>query len=70
MIALIVLSGVVVRETRSYFSRLKAADGVEDAHGTTYEEVRTTVDACRAAGVGLWQADFEVSPEGQLEPSM
>ena len=33
-------------------------------HGTTYEEVRTTVDACRAAGVGLWQADFEVSPEG------
>ncbi len=33
-------------------------------HGTTYEEVRTTVDACRAAGVELWQADFEVSPEG------
>ena len=29
MIALIVLSGVVVRETRSYFTRLKEANGVE-----------------------------------------
>ena len=29
MIALIVLSGVVVRETKSYFSRLRAANGVE-----------------------------------------
>ncbi|MEC4271841.1 DNA/RNA nuclease SfsA [Adlercreutzia sp. R25] len=33
-------------------------------HGTTYEEVLATVDACRAAGVELWQADFEVTPEG------
>lgn len=32
-------------------------------HGTTYEEVRATVDECRAAGVELWQADFEVTPE-------
>lgn len=32
-------------------------------HGTTYEEVLATVDACRAAGVELWQADFEISPE-------
>ena len=29
MVALIVLSGVVVRETQSYFSRLKAANGIE-----------------------------------------
>lgn len=33
-------------------------------HGTTYDEVLATVDACRAAGVELWQADFEVAPEG------
>ncbi len=33
-------------------------------HGTTYEEVLATVDACRAAGVELWQADFEVTPQG------
>ena len=33
-------------------------------HGTTYEEVLATVDACRAAGVELWQADFEVTPAG------
>lgn len=33
-------------------------------HGTTYEGVRATVDACRAAGVELWQADFEVTPHG------
>ena len=33
-------------------------------HGTTYDEVLSTVDACRAAGVELWQADFAVSPEG------
>lgn len=33
-------------------------------HGTTYEEVLATVDACREAGVELWQADFEVTPEG------
>lgn len=33
-------------------------------HGTTYEEVLATVDACRAAGVELWQADFKVTPAG------
>ncbi len=33
-------------------------------HGTTYEEVLATVDACRAAGVELWQADFEVTSQG------
>lgn len=33
-------------------------------HGTTYDEVLRTVDACRAAGVELWQADFEVTPRG------
>ncbi|WP_304426287.1 DNA/RNA nuclease SfsA [uncultured Adlercreutzia sp.] len=33
-------------------------------HGTTYDEVLATVDACRAAGVELWQADFEVTPQG------
>ena len=33
-------------------------------HGTTYDEVLSTVDACRAAGVELWQADFHVTPEG------
>lgn len=32
-------------------------------HGTTYDQVRATVDECRAAGVELWQADFEVTPE-------
>lgn len=36
-------------------------------HGTTYEQVRTTVDACTKAGVELWQANFvqdayEVAP--------
>ena len=31
MIALIVLSGVVVRETKDYFKRLAEADGDEDA---------------------------------------
>ncbi len=33
-------------------------------HGTTYDEVRTTVQQCRDAGVELWQADFEVTPLG------
>ena len=33
-------------------------------HGTTYEEVCATVDACHTAGVELWQADFEVTPYG------
>lgn len=33
-------------------------------HGTTYDEVLATVDACRAAGVELWQADFRIDPEG------
>ncbi|HJJ01279.1 MAG TPA: DNA/RNA nuclease SfsA [Coriobacteriaceae bacterium] len=32
--------------------------------GTTYDEVMSTVDACSAAGVELWQADFKVSPAG------
>lgn len=31
-------------------------------HGTTYDEVMATVDACQDAGVELWQADFEVTP--------
>lgn len=39
-------------------------DGFHFYHGTTYEEVLATVDACRAAGVELWQADFHISPEG------
>lgn len=38
-------------------------DGFRFYHGTTYDEVLATVDACRAAGVELWQADFEVTPE-------
>lgn len=33
-------------------------------HGTTYDEVLATVDECRAAGVELRQADFEISPQG------
>ena len=33
-------------------------------HGTTYQEVLATVDECRAAGVELWQADFEITPQG------
>lgn len=33
-------------------------------HGTTYDEVMSTVDACSKAGVELWQADFEVTPAG------
>lgn len=33
-------------------------------HGTTYDEVMATVEACRKAGVELWQADFAVSPQG------
>ena len=39
-----------------------ANDGFRFYHGTTYDEVLATVDACRAAGVELWQADFEVTP--------
>ena len=68
MIALIVLSGVVVRETRSYFSRLKAADGVEDAM------------APRPDDSADWKVprdddDADAEPTGglggrQLEPSM
>lgn len=38
-------------------------DGFRYYHGTTYEEVMATVDAVRAAGVELWQADFEITPE-------
>lgn len=37
-------------------------DGFRFYHGTTYEEVLATVDACRAAGVELWQADFRITP--------
>ncbi len=33
-------------------------------HGTTYDEVRSTVQQCHDAGVELWQADFEVTPQG------
>ena len=56
-----------------YVPRLRAAIlyclyydnfGFRFYHGTTYEEVLATVDACREAGVELWQADFEVTPEG------
>lgn len=32
-------------------------------HGTTYDEVMHTVQACRDAGVELWQADFELTSE-------
>lgn len=32
-------------------------------HGTTYDEVLATVDACREAGLELWQADFRITPE-------
>lgn len=32
-------------------------------HGTTYDEVMETVRACHDAGVELWQADFEMTPE-------
>ena len=38
-------------------------DGFRYYHGTTYEEVLATVDAVRAAGVELWQADFTITPE-------
>lgn len=31
-------------------------------HGTTYDEVMRTVQACRDTGVELWQADFELTP--------
>ena len=33
-------------------------------HGTTYDEVRATVDACTAAGVELWQANFRQDEHG------
>lgn len=32
-------------------------------HGTTYDEVMHTVQTCHDAGVELWQADFNVTPE-------
>lgn len=31
-------------------------------HGTTYDEVRRTVEAVRGAGVELWQANFAFTP--------
>ncbi|MEC4183976.1 hypothetical protein VJ918_04060, partial [Adlercreutzia sp. R21] len=37
-------------------------DGFRFYHGTTYADVLATVDACRDAGVELWQADFRVTP--------
>ena len=40
-----------------------ANDGFRYYHGTTYEEVLACVDAARAAGVELWQADFAITPE-------
>ena len=33
-------------------------------HGTTYDEVRSTVRACERAGVELVQANFSISPAG------
>ena len=33
-------------------------------HGTTYEEVRATVDTCTKAGVELWQANFSQDAKG------
>lgn len=33
-------------------------------HGTTYEEVRTTVETCTAAGVELWQTNFSQDAHG------
>lgn len=41
-----------------------ANEGFRYYHGTTYKEVMATVDEARAAGVELWQADFQVTPEG------
>ena len=41
-----------------------ANDGFRYYHGTTYEEVMATVDEVRAAGVELWQADFQITPKG------
>ncbi len=32
-------------------------------HGTTYEKVMETVQACHDAGVELWQADFTMTPK-------
>ncbi len=37
-------------------------DGFRFYHGTTYDEVLATVDACRDAGMELWQADFRITP--------
>ncbi len=41
MIALIALSGVIVKETRSYFKRLKTADGDEDKMEPHVEDMST-----------------------------
>lgn len=38
--------------------------GFKFYHGTTYDEVRATVEACHTQGVELWQANFQFSPEG------
>lgn len=35
-------------------------------HGTTYDDVMTTVQSCHDAGVELWQADFKMTLE-QIE---
>lgn len=40
-----------------------ANDGFRYYHGTTYDEVMRTVQACHDAGVELWQADFQLTPE-------
>ncbi len=38
--------------------------GFQFYHGTTYDEVQSTVRACEAAGVELWQANFSIDETG------
>ena len=64
MVALIALSGVVVKETRSYFARLKAADGVEANMAPRPDDAadwKAPKDPGAAAPAGL-DDDLELEP--------
>ncbi|WP_255465904.1 sodium:alanine symporter family protein [Adlercreutzia sp. ZJ242] len=63
MVALIALSGVVAKETRGYFARLKAADGVEAAMAPRPDDSEDWKVPKDRAGAGAGAgADSELEP--------
>ena len=64
MVALVALSGVVAKETRSYFARLKAANGVESAMAPRPDDAadwKAPKDPAAPAPAGL-DDDLELEP--------